>query len=422
MFPADVRRCQQGSDAVVAYQGGGARVSRSPDISPEAGYPRCVRLNPRLAELPGYPTVLLDRRRDALLAAGKPVYDFGTGDPIEPTPAFIREAMVASVPDNCRYPTVLGDRSVRSAFARWARRRLGVELDPDTQILPTSGSKEVVFHLPLLAIDPQAPDRAVVFPDPGYSVYYRGTVLAGGEPIPHRLDGDFVQRPWLLPREVLARTRILYINSPHNPSGAVTSREDLQRTIDLCHEYDILLVSDECYVDVWFGTPPTSVLELTTEGVLAVFSLSKRSGMTGYRSGMIAGDAAVVKKFRELRTNPGVAPQDFVNAAATVAWNDDTHAEERRLLFGRKRALLLEFLHSAGFEVAGSEASFYVWVKAPPGHTGATYADRLLDVGILANPGSFFAVTDAGDAWFRLALVPDLAGCREAVAAWRTIL
>lgn len=378
-----------------------------------------MRLNPRLAALPGYPTVILDRRRDELLAAGRTVYDFGTGDPIEPTPPFIRDAMLGSVPDNCRYPTVLGDRAVRAAFTGWARRRLGVELDPDTQVLPSSGSKEVVFHLPLLVVDPVAEDRAVVFPDPGYSVYYRGAVMAGGEPVPQKLSGDFVQRPWELPRELLRRTRLLWINSPHNPSGAVMSRDDLRRTWEVCREHDILLASDECYLDVWFDDKPASMLEIATEGVIAVFSLSKRSGMTGYRSGMIAGDPAWVKKFRELRTNPGLAPQDFVNAAAAAAWSDDAHAESRRVLFAEKRRILLDFLREAGFEVAGSEASFYLWVKAPPGHDGASYAGRLLELGILTNPGNFFAVTDAGDAWFRLALVPDPDGCRAAVRVWR---
>ncbi|HNC94924.1 MAG TPA: aminotransferase class I/II-fold pyridoxal phosphate-dependent enzyme, partial [Myxococcota bacterium] len=129
-----------------------------------------MRLNPLLEQLPTYPTVVLDRLRDQLRAEGKPVYDFGTGDPTEPTPAFIREAFLASLPENCRYPTVRGDATVRKAFAAYLQRRFGVKLDPERQILPTSGSKELIFHLPLLVIDPSAPDRTIVFPDPGYSV------------------------------------------------------------------------------------------------------------------------------------------------------------------------------------------------------------------------------------------------------------
>lgn len=381
-----------------------------------------MRLNPRLGQLPSYPTVVLDRKKAELIAQGKPVFDFGTGDPTEPTPAFIRARVGESIPENCRYPTVVGDVGVRRAFAGWAQRRLGVHLDPDRQVLPSSGSKEVVFHLPLLCIDPAAADRAVVFPDPGYSVYYRGTVFAGGEPVPQRLDGDFVQRPWTLPREVLRRTRLLWINSPHNPTGAVMSENDLRRTWEVCREYDILLASDECYADTWFDRPPTSILQVATEGVLAVFSLSKRSGMTGYRTGMVAGDPQVMAALRDLRANPGLAPQDFVNAAAATAWDDDAHAEERRAIFAAKRAVLVEFLRTAGLEVVASEASFYLWVRAPSGHDGMSYAAKLLSAGIVVNPGSAFAVTDAGNDFVRLALVPDVETCRDACRVWAGML
>ncbi len=381
-----------------------------------------MRFNPALATLPTYPTVALDRVRDRLRAEGRPVYDFGTGDPTEPTPAFIRDAMCASVPDNCRYPTVVGEPAVREAFAGYAQRRLGVTLDPATQILPTSGSKEAVFHLPLLVIDPSAPDRGVVFPDPGYSVYYRGTVLAGGEPIPQRLSGDFVQRVWELPEAVLQRTRMVWINTPHNPCGAVMTEADLRRTWEVCRAHDILLVSDECYMDTWFDVPPPSILQVASEGVLAMFSLSKRSGMTGYRAGIVAGDPVVMKKLRELRANPGLAPQDFVNTAAAAAWGEDSHADARRHIFAAKRKVLTDFLAEAGVEVVASEASFYLWVRAPGGLSGLAYAEKLLEAGILTYPGASFAVTDAGDAFVRLALVPDVETCRAAVAAWRAIL
>jgi acetylornithine aminotransferase len=381
-----------------------------------------VRENPALAALPTYPTEVLDRARDALLAAGQPVYDFGTGDPVEATPEFIRHALRASVPDNCRYPTALGKRDARAAFAGWARRRFGVALDPDTQVLPTSGSKEAVFHLPLLLIDPRADDRGVVFPDPGYAVYQGGAILAGADALPQILDGDFVQRPWTLPREVLRRTRLLWINSPHNPTGAVMSREDLRRAYETCREHDILLVNDECYADTWFDAPPPSLLEVATEGALAVYSLSKRSGMTGYRSGIVAGDAKVMARLRALRANPGVAPQDFVNAAAAAAWSDDAHAAERREIYRAKRRLLLDFLRDVGLDVVASQASFYLWVRAPRGHTGTSYAEHLLRAGVLVNPGRAFSTTGAGDAFFRLALVPSLEECQQAIAAWRAVV
>ena len=381
-----------------------------------------MRLNPALARLPTYPTVALDRVRDRLLAEGRPVYDFGTGDPTEPTPAFIRDRLCASIPDNCRYPTVLGGSDVRGAFAGWAQRRFGVTLDPNTQILPTSGSKEALFHLPLLVIDPTAPDRGVVYPDPGYSVYHRGAVFAGAEPLAQKLHGDFVQRLWELPEDVLARTRLAYITTPHNPCGSVLTLDDLRRTWVVARAQDILLVSDECCADTWFDTPPPSLMQVADRGYVSIFSLSKRSGMTGYRAGMMAGDPDVIRQLRTLRSNPGLAPQDFVNAAAAAAWSDDSHAADRRAIFAEKREVLLDFLHEAGLEVVASEASFYLWVRAPRGLTGQAYAEEILSVGVLVYPGASFAVTDAGNDFVRLALVPDVDTCRAAIAAWRTLL
>src|SRR5262249_54148375 len=155
--------------------------------------------------------------------------------------------------------------------------------------------------------------------------------------------------------------------------------------------------SDETYMDVWYDTPPTSLLEVATEGFVSCFSLSKRSGMTGYRTGMMAGGADVMKKLKELRANPGLASQDFVNAAAAVACAEESHVEERRKSFEAQRTVLLDFLKTAGLESVASDAAFYIWVKVPRGHTGTSYAEKLLSVGIVVNPGNFFAVTDAGD-------------------------
>ena len=386
-----------------------------------------MRYNPLLDALPTYPTILLDQAVARLRAAGQPVFDFGTGDPTEPTPGFIRAALCGAIPDNCRYPTIRGARDVRAAFAGYAQRRFGVALDPDAQILPTAGSKEVVFHLPMLCTDIHAPDRGVLFPDPGYSVCFRSALLSGAEPIPLVLGGDFGQRIWELPTDVLARTRLAWINSPHNPSGAVMSRDDLRRTWEVCREHDILLASDECYADVWYDEPPASILQISQEGVLAVFSLSKRSGMTGYRTGIVAGDPAIIARFHHLRTNPGLAPQDFVNAAAVAAWSDDAHAEERRGIFAEKRRILMDFLKGNGIDVVASTAGFYLWVRAPAGFDGpqgrgAAWAQHLLKAGIVTNPGGAFALTRCADDFVRLALVPGAEECRRAVEAWRGVL
>ena len=380
------------------------------------------RLNPLVTSLPTYPIVELDRRKAALVAAGRPVYDFGTGDPVEPAPDFVRRALIEAVTPSCPYPSVAGKLPVRAAIARYLQRRFGVTVDPETQILPTSGSKEAVFHTPQLVIDPFAEDKLVVFPDPGYPAYERGALFAYGTPHPVVLDGDHVFRPWLLDPAVLRMTRMMWINSPHNPSGAITSLRDLERTVEVCQQYDILLLSDETYADIYQDVVPHSVLEVSTRGVVALHSLSKRSGMTGYRAGFLAGDADIMGRLKSLRANPGLVPQDFVNAASIVAWDDDAHVAERRALFAAKKAVMMDFFREVGIEVVGSEATIYLWIRTPAGFTDEAYALRLLDAGIVATPGPMFAVGGGGKGFLRLALVPNVAQCHAAVAAWRAIL
>ena len=380
------------------------------------------RINPLLDRLAEYPMVELERRKEAVAARGLPLYDFSVGDPVEATPEFIRQALQDAITPRCGYPSISGSPGLRGAIADYVARRFDVRLDPATQILPTAGAKEAVFHTPQLVVDPAADDRVVLFPDPGYPAYQRGVLFAGGEPVAVPLEGDHVFRPWLLPDALLRRTRMIWLNTPHNPSGAVTSLTDLRRAVDLARTYDILLVSDEAYADIYHGQPPPSLLQAGVEGVLVLHSLSKRSGMTGYRSGFIAGDPALVSRLRRLRANPGLASPDFVNAAAQAAWADDAHVAERRAIFRAKRQLLLDFFQEAGLEVHGSEATIYLWVRVPGGDDDEAWAERLLQEGVVVSPGRMFGVSGAGRGYVRLALVPSLDEITAAIAAFRRVL
>ena len=381
-----------------------------------------ARLNPLLARLDAYPLVELTEKRKQVETRGIPLYDFGLGEPVDPTPDFIQDALRAAVRPMSRYPVVQGTPDLRRAVAAYLRRRFGVALDPDRQVVPTSGSKEAVFHLPLLVIDREAPDRAVVFPDPGYPAWQRGALFAGGDAVPIPLSGDFRFRPWELPADLLRRTRLLIVNSPHNPTGAVSTLEDLRRTWEVCREHDILLAADETYADIYDGEPPASVLQVATEGVVAIHTLSKRSSMAGYRTGFFAGDPAWIRRLVDFRANPGVAAQDFVNAAAAVAWDDDVTPRALARSYIERRRLIEGFLAEAGFEFVRSDATFYVWFKAPAPYDDVGYAARLLEAGIIAAPGRLFALTEAGRGWLRLAIMPDHEGCRKAVEVWRTLL
>ena len=379
------------------------------------------RYNPLLDQLRTYPAVAVDERKAQLVASGHKVYDFGKGDPHEPPPAFVPEALRGAIQARFPYPVVRGKLEIRQAIADYMARRFGVTLDPATQILPTSGSKEAVFHMPLLVVDPAAADRTVVFPDPGYPAYQRGILFAGGDAHAVQLSGDHVLRPQDLPDDVVQRTRMVWLNHPHNPSGSVMPLHELQAAADFCRAHDILLASDETYTDLYHSDPPHSVLECGMEGVVALFSLSKRSGMTGYRSGFLAGDPAIIERLAQLRTNPGLVPSDFVNAAAVAAWSDDAHVAQRRDLFRAKKQLFLDFFDELGIAVLGREATLYLWVQVPGGDDEA-YATRLLDAGIVVSPGRIFGVAGGGHGYIRLAMVPSLTECAAAIRAWRTLI
>ncbi|NOY24470.1 MAG: aminotransferase class I/II-fold pyridoxal phosphate-dependent enzyme [Oligoflexia bacterium] len=380
------------------------------------------RLNPLLDQLAEYPMVELERRKRAVAARGLPLYDFSVGDPVEPTPLFIRQALKDGVKPRCGYPSIAGTPGLRGAIADYLGRRFDVEVNPDTQILPTAGAKEAVFHTPLLVIDPAAEDKAVVFPDPGYPAYQRGVLFAGGEAVAVPLSGDHIFRPWLLPAELLRRTRMIWLNTPHNPSGAVTDLDDLRRAVDVAQRYDIVLVCDEAYADIYHDAPPPSLLQAGTQGVLVLHSLSKRSGMTGYRSGFLAGDPALIARLRRLRSNPGLASPDFVNAAAQAAWSDDGHVVQRRDLFRAKRQALLDFFDQIGIDVHLSQATIYLWVRVPAGFDDESWAAALLDHGVVVSPGRMFGVNGAGRGYVRLALVPSLDDVRAAITVLRGVL
>ena len=218
-----------------------------------------------------------------------------------------------------------------------------------------------------------------------------------------------------------ARTRILWINYPHNPTGATATYSYLEEVADFCRKHDILLFSDECYNDVYSGDPPPSILEVSKERTLAFVSLSKRSGMTGYRSAMMAGDPELITTLKKLRPSIGVASPSFIQKAASAAWNDDAHVEERNHVFAEKRALFVGFFERTGLRWTPTNASLYLWAEVPEGYgwDDEAYALRLLEEGILVAPGSSFG--PGGEGFFRVALVPNLEECKEALARWEDL-
>lgn len=352
-----------------------------------------------------------------------PWIDLSIGDPAEPAPAFVREALTAAVTRDLRYPTVKGSSELRSSVAGWFARRHGVTIDPESQVLPSAGSKEAIFHLPLALIDPGGRRDIVVWGTPGYPIYERSAVLAGGTSLPVTLTAE---QGWRLELDgagglPLDRAALAWLNYPHNPTGATVDVPYLRRQLDVARAHGFVLASDECYQELWSSSPAPSLLEACDDdlsGVLVFVSLSKRSGMTGYRSGAIVGDAELIDLLRRLRVNIGTASPTFVQAAATAAWADDSHVAERRRVFADKRAVLHAALTSVNLEVPDGQAGLCLWARVPDGDDAA-YARALLDAHIVVTPGRAFG--DAGRGWIRLALVPDLAGCGVVAQRWREL-
>jgi succinyldiaminopimelate transaminase len=379
-----------------------------------------MQLSPALAATGTYPFVKLEQEKRRLAAAGVDLIDFGKGDPREPTDPMIRRALADSLTEISTYPLAEGLPELRSAVADWCARRFDVSLDPDTEIVPTYGSKEAIFLLAQVVVDRESDKRLVVTTQPGYPVPDRGAVFAGAEveQLPLLEEHGFLPDLDAVPEETWERAAIVWLNYPNNPTGAVAPLEFLLRAAELSREHDFLLASDEAYSELWFETPPHSALEVREHGNVAVFNtLSKRSSMTGYRSGFVAAGVELIAALKQYRPSVGTAPQEFVQRASVVAWRDEEHVERMRDAYRRKRDALLPTLARKGLRVAGGQsATMFLWIEAP----FADITERLLEHGLIVSPGTFFG--PAGERYFRLALVPTEAECRRAAAILEDVL
>jgi acetylornithine aminotransferase len=367
-----------------------------------------VRLSPVFDALPTYPFVRLTEAKRRLAAAGIEVLDLGQGEPREETPRFIREALAAALEPVSGYPLAEGLPELREAVAAWFGRRFGVELDPATEVVPSLGSKEVIFSLAQVL-----GGELVAVTTPGYPVPERGALFAGREvlELPLRAENGFLPDLDAVPPETWARVGLLWLNYPNNPTAAVAGVELFERAAALAREHDFVVASDEAYSEIYFGAePPASALQVADRtNVIALNTLSKRSAMPAYRSGFVAGDPSVVAALKRYRPNTGTVPQAFVQRASVAAWNDEDHVVAMREIYGRKRDVLLEACTRAGLRHVGGEATMFLWLEDPHGLTA-----QLLERGVVLAPGEFFGPAGAGYA--RLALVPPLAVCERAAA------
>ncbi|WP_457028420.1 succinyldiaminopimelate transaminase [Kitasatospora sp. P5_F3] len=356
--------------------------------APLPGHPGAAR---RVSDLlPTFPWDKLEPYKRTASAHPDGLCDFSVGTPVDPVPDVIQKALAAST-DTPGYPTVWGPVELREAIAGWLRRRLGAEIGPDA-ILPTIGSKELVAWLPgQLGL---GPGDQVAYPTLAYPTYEVGARLCGAEPVAY----DSVDE--LDP----ARVRLLWLNSPSNPTGRVLTADQLRHAVAWAREHRVLLVSDECYLELGWEADPVSVLNQDVcggdhEGLLVVHSLSKRSNLAGYRASFVAGDPVVVRELLEIRKHGGMIVPAPVQAATVAALADDAHVAEQRERYAARRSALRAALEAYGFRVEHSEASLYLWVTQdrPCWDTVA----ELAELGILVAPGDFYG--PAGDRFVRVA-------------------
>ncbi len=362
----------------------------------------------RIKSLPPYLFAELDRKKKEKLAQGVDIIDLGVGDPDIPTPKPIVEAMKRAVekPEHHRYPSYEGMLSFRQAVADWYKGRFGVELDPHKEVIALIGSKEGIAHFPLAFVNP---GDVVLCPDPAYPVYKIGTIFAGGEPylLPLKEENNFLPDFKSVPKDVLKRAKIIWVNYPNNPTSATATREFYQELIQWAKENNIIVASDLAYSEIYFGEEkPLSILQIEGAKDVAIefHSLSKTYNMTGWRIGMAVGNGELVAGLGKVKTNVDSGQFQAIQEAAITALNlPEEEVQKLRDIYKERREVMEKALRSIGLEVYPSKATFYLWVKVPKGYTSAEFVGMLLDkCGIVCTPGNGFG--EYGEGYFRISL------------------
>jgi LL-diaminopimelate aminotransferase len=372
-----------------------------------------MKTSARLDRLPPYLFAELERKIAEKKAAGVDVISLGIGDPDTPTPRLVVDALAeaAADPGTHQYPSNRGRAELRRAFADFYARRFGVTLDPETEIVPALGAKECVFNLNLAFLDPGSVALAA---DPGYPVYTGGPLIAGAESVlmPLVPELGFVPDLDAIPAEARENARLMYLNYPNNPTGAVAPEGFFERVVEFARAHDILVVHDASYTETTFdGYVAPSFLETpgAKEVGVEIFSLSKGYNLTGWRTAAIVGNAEAVAAYWKLKTNIDSGMFEAVQMAAVAALSEDGDqiARDMSAIYARRRDLVVDALTAIGVDVRSPKGTIYVWAPVPEGHSSASYCELVLEEsGVVVSPGGAYGPN--GEGFFRISLtVPD---------------
>jgi N-succinyldiaminopimelate aminotransferase len=384
-------------------------------------------MNPLLSSLQPYPFERLKQLFSTVTP--NPAYraiSLGIGEPRHATPQLVLDALAGSTDQLAAYPATAGLPALREACAGWMQRRYGIELSAATQVLPVNGSREALFAFAQTVIDPTR-DAVVVCPNPFYQIYEGAALLAGAQTYYAPSDPalNFNVNWDSVPADVWAKTQLLFVCSPGNPTGAVMPMSDWEKLFALSDKYGFVIASDECYSEIYFrDDAPLGGLEAAAKlgrtdykNLVAFTSLSKRSNVPGMRSGFVAGDANILKQFLLYRTYHGSAMSGMVQAASVAAWNDEAHVVANRALYREKFAAVTPMLAEV-MDVRLPDAGFYLWAAVPGGDDEAFARDLLAQYNVTVLPGSYLARTaqaaNPGAGRIRMALVAETAECLEA--------
>ena len=395
-------------------------------------------MNPLLSRLQPYPFERLRQLHANVTPnpAYKPI-SLGIGEPRHATPQLIKDALSASLAGLASYPGTLGSAPLRQTMSDWmARRYGGLKVDPATQILPVNGSREALFALAQTVIDASQPGATVVCPNPFYQIYEGAALLAGAQTwfAPSDAARNFAVDWAGVPESVWAKTQLVFVCSPGNPTGAVMGLAEWELLFRLSDQYGFVIASDECYSEIYFrDEAPLGGLKAAAQlgrhdfkNLIALTSLSKRSNVPGLRSGFVAGDAAIIKSFLLYRTYHGSAMSPVVQAASLAAWSDEQHVEDNRALY-REKFVAVTPLLAGVMDVALPDAGFYLWAAISPAFDGSdtAFSSELLALyNVVVLPGSYLARDgnsvdgakghNPGAGRIRMALVAETAECVEA--------
>lgn len=372
----------------------------------------------RVKSLPPYLFAEIDRLKKETRDRGVDIIDLGVGDPDLPTFEHIRTAMKKAVDDpaNHRYPSYTGMTGFLESVAKWYNKRFGVKLHPTEECLTLIGSKEGIAHIHLGLINP---GDVVLYPDPGYPVYAVGTAFAGGEAVPMPIleKNNYLPDLDAIPTDVLKRAKIMWINSPHNPTGAVAPLSFYNQVVAFAKKHNLLVCSDLAYSEIYYdGKKPASFLE--AEGAKEVgvefHSLSKTYNMTGWRIGMAVGNKQAIQALGKIKTNLDSGQFQAVQYAGIAALEGaESHLDQLRGIYHERRQAFLKGLDAAGLKYKPMEASFYIWVTVPQGFTSAEFTKKILsEAGIVGTPGNGFG--RSGEGYVRFTLCADKARLKEA--------